>query len=469
MFSSGRIMFSSVVAAEVSVEFDVQPAYVKYGGFATFSVTARSVPEGVPLTYQWYRLPKSSGVGSSMLGQTSSTLNLSGLTKSANEGDSYRCRVRAMDSIFSSSAAELWFEPTPFTIQEPPRGVFACGLNSQYALGDGTSTSRPWMVRTFTGTVERVTSGARHGFALSNGLLWGWGARGYMVGLGDWQAGAVPSPVQVGSSSWREVAAGGGDHTLAIRGDGSLWGWGLSDVDDGRAPVGNSPQLIAAGQWSKVSAGGDTNEGHSAAIRTEGSLGVLYTFGRNVEGQLGIGNNDNKTFGQAVIPGSWKEVSCGRRHTLGIKSDGTLWAWGENEYGQVGDGTLEKRNSPVLLDGGSWSAVSAGAFNSLAIRSDGSLWGWGSRSGNGTKGIVKVPNRIGSGSWSKISAGAYQSAAIASDGTLWTWGDNFSGALSNDYATGAMYTVLSPVQVDSGNWRGLDSGRGTSSQFLAMR
>jgi hypothetical protein len=153
---------------------------------------------------------------------------------------------------------------------------------------------------------------------------------------------------------------------------------------------------------------------------------------------------------------------------LGIKADGTLWAWGENQYGQVGDGSLQNRNSPVLLDGGSWKSVSAGSFNSLAIKSDNSMWGWGFRAGTGTIDIVKTPTRIGSGSWSKISAGAYHSAAIASDGTLWTWGDNFGGALSNDNGTG-MEQILVPRQADSGNWRGLESGRGTSSHFLAMR
>jgi len=79
-------------------------------------------------------------------------------------------------------------------------------------------------------------------------------------------------------------------HSLALMSDGSLWAWGDNTFgqlgDGGRTPV-SAPEQILAGSgdiFTAVSAGdGD----HSLAIRSDGSL---WAWGANSCGQLGNGN-----------------------------------------------------------------------------------------------------------------------------------------------------------------------------------
>jgi len=66
------------------------------------------------------------------------------------------------------------------------------------------------------------------------------------------------------------------------------------------------------------------------------------------------------------IGASWKQLSVGGFHVLGIKSNNLLYAWGLNNSGQLGDGTYLTRSSPVQVGlGYSWNNISAGASHSL--------------------------------------------------------------------------------------------------------
>jgi len=82
---------------------------------------------------------------------------------------------------------------------------------------------------------------------------------------------------RVGTKSWKRISAGY-DHSLAIRADGTLWGWG-----------GN-----AAGQ-----------------------LGDGTRITRNIPVQIGSANN-------------WQQVWAGRAESFAMKNDGTLYQWGFN-------------------------------------------------------------------------------------------------------------------------------------------
>jgi hypothetical protein len=441
----------------------------------------------MPVSYQWYRLAKGVGDGLIMTGQTSSSLSLSGLNISSNDSDSYRCVVTLIGTgySFAGPASSVYFCSSPYVYNPDflgaarARGLFACGINSQNALGDGTQTTRTWLNSIagdkFNGQlgnfIRKISAGARHGFVIGTNLhLWGWGSQSSYVGTGQW-GGTVASPVRIGTSTWRDVAAGG-DHSIGIGSDNRLYGWGLADEGDGRAPYGNEPVLIDAGAWVSVAAGGGVGEGHSLAIKGSESTGTLWTWGRNNEGQLGLGDNANRSLPVKVNDFIWSKMAAGQKHTLAIRSDGTLWGWGYNSMGQVGDGTTANKNSPVLIDGGSWNEVSAGLAHSLAIRSDGTLWAWGVRVGDGTMNNSLVPKKISNESWRAIGAGWLHSAAIKSDNTLWTWGQN-SGALSNGLLTtdGSLFggtESLYPTMVDAGYWGDVSCAPG-GDHFLAFR
>lgn len=62
--------------------------------------------------------------------------------------------------------------------------------------------------------------------------------------------------------------------------------------------------------------------------------GTVWTWGNNEFGQLGgttqVCHFDNLRF-EAIAGGGY--------HSIAIKDDGTVWTWGDNRYGQLGDGT----------------------------------------------------------------------------------------------------------------------------------
>lgn len=161
--------------------------------------------------------------------------------------------------------------------------------------------------------------------------------------------------------------------------------------------------------FATISAG----EGHSAAIKQDGSL---WVWGNNEYGQLGDGTKiDRHT--PVKIMDDVVAVSAGSSHTVVIKTDGSLWAWGDNDLGQLGDGTTESKLEPIkIMDG--VSSVAAGTYHTAAIKQDGGLWMWGviDANFNYRRTPVKVMDDA-----VFVSSGFCFTVAIKADGSLWTW------------------------------------------------
>lgn len=479
MFNARNFFCSRMVERRPSVVFVQQPvSRVISGSSVTFSVSVETVPPGLPVTYQWWRLPRGQGFASSIPGETGATLSLSGLSQGNNDGDFYRVEVRPAWSTltrpvsYSSAAASLHFSGSS--------GVYSCGLNGN-SLGDSSNSDRHWLVRIMDEGVSKVSMGSRHGFVIkNNGELWGWGNNGWFVGTGQANVGQSV-PVRIGSSTWLDVSAGG-DHSLGIKSDGTLWGWGGSGANDGRAPLAGVPTLIDSGSWTKVSAGGRggivSSFGHSMAIKSDGSL---WALGNNTYGQLGLGDVNNRSVLTKVGSSSWVDVSAGYLSTMAIRSDGKLWGWGMDSIvtdfgnGQVVTDTASV-TSPVQLDQGSqWSEISVGGSWSVGIKSDGTLW---SALGLGFNSGIWQFMGHSADRWTKVGTGLFCRYAIRQDGTLWSWGLQNHGELSNQGLTGeyspsgggfydyGLLDVGQPVMVDSGVWSNLSAG---DYNFLASR
>ena len=74
------------------------------------------------------------------------------------------------------------------------------------------------------------------------------------------------------------------------------------------------------------------------AIKTDGTL---WGWGSNSSNQLGTGNTgkNETTPIQIGTDNNWKTVTMGVAHTMAIKTDGTLWGWGIISSGHLGNGT----------------------------------------------------------------------------------------------------------------------------------
>ena len=204
----------------------------------------------------------------------------------------------------------------------------------------------------------------------ATGGLWSWGD-GLSGELGIGSDGERSSPVQTisGGTNWKQVEVSY-FNTTAIKTDGTLWTWGNNSdgqLGDNTRSSRNSPvQTVSGGtNWKQVSAGGN----HTAAVKTDGTL---WTWGGNNNGQLGDNTTTNKSSPVQTVSGgtNWKQVSCGNIFTAGIKTDGTLWLWGYNFDGRLGDNTSTDKSSPVqtISSGNNWKQVSCGETNIAAIQ-----------------------------------------------------------------------------------------------------
>ncbi len=334
--------------------------------------------------------------------------------------------------------------------------LWTWGRNFDGQLGTGAWKDKysPTCLGLITPIVS-VSAGMAHSAAITDtGALMVWGMNLYgQLGLGKYlNLGSRNVPARVtpdGYDGWTCVSAGY-YHTLALRSDGSMWGFGRNDegqlglnyVSDANAGVYNPVQISSGTDWATVIAGGM----HSFALKGDGSL---WAWGRNDEGQLGDGSNTDRIVPAPIAAGcTWKMISAGDSYTAGIMEDGSLWAWGLNSDGQLGDGTTDNSNVPVRIrTGNNWSLVSAGINHTLAVKTDGTLWAWGSNN-LGQLGLVNandntIPQQVGKDSdWAKAGAGMFYSIAIRKGGSIWGWGYNGDGQLGTGNTESSSIPVL---------------------------
>ncbi len=190
------------------------------------------------------------------------------------------------------------------------------------------------------------------------------------------------------------------------------------------------------------------------------SDGTLWGWGRNVNGQLAQPILRGPFIPPCLLdPGTtWLDVSAGMVHCLALRTDGSLWAWGQNNScGELGDGTTLGRTKLTRIGADNdWRAIAVGAFNSFALKRNGTLWAWGFAATPGGPNDL-IPRQLDSSTnWLAISASDFSLLALKTDGTLWVRGQNAS-LTAPAYARPG---TDSPVQIGiDRDWREVFAGQ----------
>ena len=307
--------------------------------------------------------------------------------------------------------------------------LWTWGFNNAGQLGDNTTTNRSTPVTTFAGgnTWKQVSGGSEFAAVIkTDGSLWTWGRNNFgQLGINqsanNFTGRTTPVTTFAGGNNWKSVA-GGEEHTAAIKTDGSLWTWGRNaegQLGDNTATSRITPvtTLLGGNDWKSVACG----KRYTLAIKTDGSL---WTWGFNNAGQLGDNTTTNRSTPVTTFAGgtNWKSVAGGEGHTAAIKTDGSLWTWGGGGTGCLGTNDTTSRSTPVatFAGGTNWKSVACGSRYTSAIKTDGTLWTWGNNfegqlgDNTTTQRNVPVTTFAGGNNWKSVSSGGYHTSAVKS-------------------------------------------------------
>ena len=203
--------------------------------------------------------------------------------------------------------------------------------------------------------------------------------------------------------------------------------------------------------------------------------GTVWTWGYNVNGELGIGyQNSNSDYRRGVYypvqvlageqPSSTGylhdiiQVTAGSNFSAALAKTGEVYLWGWNDNYQFGidsDGnarpnstafsTPVKMNTTEIHD---IVQIDAGYYNMMVLRNDGSVWSWGHNGygvlGNGNGDNQYMPQRVLGGEAGgdymsdivQISSAYFHSMALKANGTVYAWGGSQFGQLGNGSSGG---------------------------------
>lgn len=244
----------------------------------------------------------------------------------------------------------------------------------------------------------------------------------------------------------------------------------------GGSPGGGSGPLEAAGEPSTGGAQPadpalgvfvDAGDAHSCAAR----FGVLYCWGANVDGRLGVGDTEDRNAPARVgVDADWVSVATGVAHTCALKRDGSVWCFGANTVGQLGQGNTLSSSAPLRVDlPGKVVQLSSEANTACAVLDDGELYCWG-RNWEGNIGLGDthpgvdqlLPVRSGADSdWKLTGTGDGHTCGIRGVGLLFGWGRNTAANLGLGQTPDQQRRAATRIGVEE-DWLSVVSGQDSS-------
>jgi alpha-tubulin suppressor-like RCC1 family protein len=280
--------------------------------------------------------------------------------------------------------------------------LWSWGANDDGLLGNGATSATPRLVpdqvckvsgpACYGNRYVSMSAGAKHVLALKNdGTVWAWGRNpDGELGDGTRTNRFYPTQIYGGDHRWISISAGG-FHSVALNKDGEIWTWGSNvygELGQGDFSSSAYPALesSAGHDWAQIAAG----RYHTIALKKNGSV---WGWGDNSSSQLGNGSTTLKFASPAPAQGEgladdWACIGAGTYASGGIRMNGKIYTWGANDNGVLGNGAIATRTLPgtIYKNQTDWSSFAMGYMQCFALKTNGFLWGWG----NNTDGEVGV-------------------------------------------------------------------------------
>lgn len=325
--------------------------------------------------------------------------------------------------------------------------TLASGRNAEGQLGLSDNTHRTTLdviPAVAESPVVKVACGMKHSIVgLADGRAWAFGLNTFgQLGVGDLINKNAPTMIPLKHGASLVDVACGANHSLLCLADGSVMAFGADNF--GQLGLRNytkqhtpTPILLAPKIVVVNVACGDV---HSMLRLADGRV---MTFGRNSDGQLGLGNQETSCaptfirFPSNIPP--VVEIACGASHSLLRLTDGRVMAFGRNEFGQLGLGDNQNRLTPTFIPlppGASVVELACGANHSMLRLADGRVLTFGSNEYD-QLGLENEPNMfiptfipLNTGSSVvEIASGYYHSLLRFANGYVAAFGRNIDGRL----------------------------------------
>ena len=290
------------------------------------------------------------------------SVNLPSVLKSRNtEMDLSRVK----DIIATSNYNLLWMEDDT---------LYGAGSNGFLSLGPNEGTfaahqrlpklpEKPAAIETGFGQVLMLTE---------NGQVYAWG-RNTKGEVGNGGTRNVGEPYRLPLENIVQICCGG-HFSLALDGDGTLWGWGNNEyhvLSAGPESFFIAPIRIDTGdiRIASMAAGG-----YTVSLLDED--GAVWTWGRNDLYQLGYETSGafSATPRKVDLPLPVTSLALYNAMCYAILEDGSLWSWGNNGNGQLGRGMSSTgKGMPGQCVAADVVLVASGSLFAVCVLRDGTV------------------------------------------------------------------------------------------------
>lgn len=246
-----------------------------------------------------------------------------------------------------------------------------------------------------------------------------------------WGTDASELQIQIPEGEDFVAVAAGNLHSIVLKSDGTVIGWGANDYGQIDVPDSNDIVAIAAG------------DEFSLFLKEDGSID-------------GCGSNQNLQMSNIPAGNDFIAIAAGGRHALALRENGMVEAWGLNgarqsnnpsgdDFIAIGAGYYHSSGIRSTGDAGAitkwgssgWGlgsipagedyvAVDGGDFHGLALTSGGLVFAWGIQDGSNDD-HGQVTDTPQDGGYVDIAAGNKFNIALKDDGSLVGWGKNIKG------------------------------------------